>query len=182
MQIIAITKIFIAVQKSTAQQYIFKNLKMQKQCLNLMFLMSFLSVDCYALTENHLRVFEVFPNQYAQYGVTPFFGPVDENQLQTVTLIVEQDNAYGVVTQVLVHYHNHKNELRLSVPLSYECSDENRRCFIEFFIHERYQNNIEVGIHYQADTHATDIKGARYLIKDLGAISGMIQKHHHIHD
>jgi hypothetical protein len=142
----------------------------------------FLSNYAWSLTENHLRVFEVFPNQYAQHGVTVFFGPVDQTHLQTITLIVEQNNDYGALTQVLIHYLNHKNDMRLSVPASVDCSNQNERCFIEFFIHEQYQNNIEVDIHYHAQTNAVPSEGARYQIKDLGVMSGMMQKHHHHHD
>lgn len=149
--------------------------------LRLFLLVCLLSHSVEALTENHLRVFEVFPSEYAQYGISPFFGPIDQDHLQSVTLIIAQNNDYGAVTNVLVHYFNHKDESRLSVPASYSCNIEKARCFIEFSVHRRYQNNIQVEVHYLADARAVPAFGARYLIKDLGALSEMMQKHHHEH-
>jgi len=149
--------------------------------LKLFLLVGLLAQSVWALTENHLRVFEVFPSEYAQYGISPFFGPVDHSYLQTVTLIVERNNEYGAVTNVLLHYLNHKDDARLSVPVSYSCSNKKDRCFIEFSVHQRYQNNVQVEIFYQADANVIPISGARYQIKDLGTLSEMKQKHHHQH-
>lgn len=144
-------------------------------------LVALMTNSAWALTENHLRVFEIFPSNYAQYGISPFFGPVDASHLQTMTVIVAQSNEYGAVTNVLVHYLNHKDETRLSVPVSYGCSDEKSRCFIEFFVHQRYQNNVQVEVFYQTDAKVIPKSGARYQIKDLGTLSERMHKHHHPH-
>lgn len=118
--------------------------------------------------------YDVWPNQYGQYGVTPIFGPVTVDGLQTLTLILKQHSRHGVLASITVHYLTNRGDLHFSAPLHYQCMDDNNRCFLEFAIEARYENNLEIELLYETPNDPQRL--IEYRIKDLGVMGSLLQK------
>lgn len=118
--------------------------------------------------------YDVWPNQYGKYGVTPIFGPVTVDGLQTLTLFVKRFSRHGELDSITLHYLNNRGDMHFSAPLYYQCMEDKNRCFLEFAIEARYQNNLEIELLYQTPNDPQRL--IKYRIKDIGVMGGLLQK------
>ena len=102
------------------------------------------------------------------------FKPLSEYPLQTLTLILKQHSRHGVLASITVHYLTNRGDLHFSAPLRYQCMDDKNRCFLEFAIEARYENNLEIELLYQTLNDPERV--IEYRIKDIGVMSSLLQK------
>ena len=137
-------------------------------------LIMLLPVAVLAESLRQIDYYDVWPNQYGKYGVTPIFGPVTVDGLQTLTLILKQHSRHGVLASITLHYLDNRGDLHFSAPLRYQCMDDKNRCFLEFAIEARYENNLEIELLYQTLNDPERV--IEYRIKDIGVMSSLLQK------
>ncbi len=121
---------------------------------------------------------EILPSDYGKFGLTPFVGPVSDEGTQETTLIFNQFIHGREVTKVELLFFSSKKNLILVNQNDFKC--EREKCFITFDIIPDYQYNIEFEFVYGKDQPDTDqsMRAIRYRVKDIGLLTGRVNRKH----
>lgn len=121
---------------------------------------------------------EISPSDYGKFGLTPFVGPISDDGTQEITLIFNQKIHAREISKVELLFFSSKKVLILANDTDFNC--QKQKCFITFDIIPDYQYNIEFEFIYgeQAEVSAHESDSIRYRIKDIGLLTGRVNRKH----
>lgn len=108
------------------------------------------------------------PANYGQLDIIPSYGPVTENGMQYIKLVVAQNDGFGVMSIARLFVYDQKKKLQLVSQNYHYCSEVNNKCFIEFSTSSSELNNIVINLSYMNSKKSLF---REYRIKGLGKLN-----------
>lgn len=108
------------------------------------------------------------PANYQRLSIIPSYGPVADNGVQYVKIVVVQNDGFGDMSDARIFVYGEDNKLQLISQNYHSCSEENNKCFIEFNASPSVLNHMVVELYYM---NSYEPVFREYRIKGLGMLN-----------
>lgn len=122
---------------------------------------------------SNVEYIDIEPENYQQIAIIPSYGPIADNGLQYIKIVVVRNDGFGVMSDARLYVYDQDKRLQLISQNYHSCSVENNKCFIEFSASPSVLNHLVLELYYMSSNESMF---REYRIKGLGILNPDIER------